>query len=350
MVNCEKIREMLSALIDNELTGDETVMVKEHLGSCMECENAYKEMLQTVGNIQNLDNIEPPPWMTGKIMQRIREESVRRKGFWGWMFSPWHIKFPIEAFGVVLLALSILFIVKYMEPVVKDEVREEVELAPSGNRPMLSERLPEQPAPVKEGLDNEIVAGRSVEMKELRSDTSEKEGEMQAAISPVTEKIEETGRVMPDEIAVAGRHEASEVDVQADMPVERYQMPGSENEVSSVDKDVGPEGGGGLSAKRQMSIPAASLDESQHINISVHVKDIVSASEQIEGMIHELGGALIRRDLKTDEASIDLRLPGSRLGGMMGQLKKIGKVEGYMYPDGNSEDIVVLRIELIKEK
>jgi predicted anti-sigma-YlaC factor YlaD len=45
-LNCDQIKMLLSALVDNELTSEEKKMVTEHLVSCEDCREEYSRLLK----------------------------------------------------------------------------------------------------------------------------------------------------------------------------------------------------------------------------------------------------------------------------------------------------------------
>lgn len=46
MIDCEKCREMISCLLDGELSQAEQSLVREHIASCPECRSVYDAFRQ----------------------------------------------------------------------------------------------------------------------------------------------------------------------------------------------------------------------------------------------------------------------------------------------------------------
>src|SRR5574341_1754537 len=91
-----EIRHKLSEYIDNSVTPEERAAIEQHLGICMECSDALRELQKTVEHIKTIDEVEPPSWMTRKIMAKVRAEAEKRNLFQR-LFYPPAIKLPIQA-------------------------------------------------------------------------------------------------------------------------------------------------------------------------------------------------------------------------------------------------------------
>lgn len=119
-MECDKIQEQLSAYLDNALSTAEKSVVVDHLSSCPKCRKALTDMKMTVSSVKGLDEIIPPPWLTQKIMNRVKaERKLTKKNLWQKLFYPLHIKLPIEAVGIFLVSITALYVFKSMEPELK---------------------------------------------------------------------------------------------------------------------------------------------------------------------------------------------------------------------------------------
>lgn len=78
MINHEKIKELLSAYVDNELNETEKSLVEDHLLTCPACQVAYKEYL----NLKPILNQWPDEKLSldleAKINQSLSEKNIRR--------------------------------------------------------------------------------------------------------------------------------------------------------------------------------------------------------------------------------------------------------------------------------
>jgi hypothetical protein len=121
LMDHNEIRHALSEYLDGSLPPADRAIVEEHLKSCASCADALAELRKTIEQIKSLEQVEPPAWMTKKIMTKVREEDGKKKSIWRYWFFPF--RFPIETVGVVLLAVTAFFIYKNTQPV--DRVAEQ---------------------------------------------------------------------------------------------------------------------------------------------------------------------------------------------------------------------------------
>jgi anti-sigma factor RsiW len=118
-MECNDVQEKLSAYVEGIISPEERTLIDEHLTSCLKCNESFADLKKTVEYIHNLEDIEPPTWLTQKVMARIRSEAKSDKGILQKLFYPLHIKLPIEAVAVIVIAVTALYIFKTIQPVVR---------------------------------------------------------------------------------------------------------------------------------------------------------------------------------------------------------------------------------------
>ena len=78
MIDCEKCREMISCLLDGELSQAEQSLVREHIASCPECRSVY-DAFSTVS--EQMHEEEPlPDGLHEKIMSGIKAKPKKKTG------------------------------------------------------------------------------------------------------------------------------------------------------------------------------------------------------------------------------------------------------------------------------
>lgn len=131
-MDCINIQEKLSAYLDGIISPEENRLVEEHLKQCPKCSKFLADIKKTVAHIQNLDEVEPPPWFTLQVKNKIKAEVVKKKSIFRKLFFPLHIKVPLQAAATVLIAITSVYIFKTIEP--------ETSLVPAESRvPYVSE-------------------------------------------------------------------------------------------------------------------------------------------------------------------------------------------------------------------
>ena len=78
MIDCEKCREMISCLLDGELSQAEQSLVREHIASCPECRSVY-DAFSAVS--EQMHEEEPlPEGLHEKIMSGIKAKPKKKNG------------------------------------------------------------------------------------------------------------------------------------------------------------------------------------------------------------------------------------------------------------------------------
>lgn len=106
-MDCSGCRTRISLHIDSALPQEEQDALRDHLEVCDSCRTEWEELLKTREHLRNLDQVESPPWLTQRIMAKIREEAPPKKSIWQRLFYPLHIKIPLEAAASILIAVLV---------------------------------------------------------------------------------------------------------------------------------------------------------------------------------------------------------------------------------------------------
>ena len=69
--------------------------------------------------MRSLEEVEPPPWLTGKVMATVRSEAERKRGILQRLFYPLHVKLPIEALAAIFIVITTVYVFKAMQPEMK---------------------------------------------------------------------------------------------------------------------------------------------------------------------------------------------------------------------------------------
>lgn len=115
-MDCRDIRKKLSDSSGGPLPPDDNAAIDRHLRECRECTEFAAEIKKTVETLRALEELEPPAWLTAKVMKRISSEARPGKHWIERLFFPLHIKLPLEAFAALLITVAAIFIFRNMEP------------------------------------------------------------------------------------------------------------------------------------------------------------------------------------------------------------------------------------------
>jgi hypothetical protein len=181
-MNHDDIRHMLSAYLDGSTTADEKRIIGEHLKTCPDCGRAFEELQKTVGHIRSLEEVEPPAWMTQKIMAHVRDAAEEKEGgafglahasraaakgrlaeesaqpatvpapaskkesLFRRFFAPARFRTPLQAVAVLFLVVTAFYIFRTMEPAQKAMQTPQEHPSDAMQKSAPSLPLPEKPA------------------------------------------------------------------------------------------------------------------------------------------------------------------------------------------------------------
>src|SRR4030042_3884380 len=118
-MNCQDIQQKLSAYAEGIVPPEKKILVDEHLTSCQKCNESLASLRKTIDYVHSLEDVEPPAWLTQKVMAKIKTEVQPKKKIIQKLFYPLHIKLPLEAVITALVAVITIYIFKTIQPDMK---------------------------------------------------------------------------------------------------------------------------------------------------------------------------------------------------------------------------------------
>ncbi len=299
------IRQLLSAYLDDRVTPKERREVEAHLASCQRCSVALAELAKTIRHLRNLDRVEPPPWLTGRIMARVREQAAKeRVSIFRRLFFPLRIKLPLEAVALVFLTVTSYLLIRTMEP----------ELATVGGpaETRHEQQLPATPAPARQ------------------ADSYQPERKSAKPAAPAAERKQEAAPLAPASPAASGT-----------LPDVMSARPAAEPEPARV-RDAaapgspqqslgGPALAGAAREARRRKAPAAKGKSSLATparggEITLTVRDASGATKAIEQALRELGGRIVERESSDTSRSMVVAIDSRQQPEFMTRLDRLGEM------------------------
>jgi len=283
-MDCAAIQEKLTAYLEGMISPEEKLVIDEHLTLCQKCRESFADLKKTMEYVKNLEDVEPPAWLTQKVMERIKTEVKPKKGILQKLFYPLYIKLPLEAAAAILIVVTALYIFKTIHPEVKipkvpsEEVLTQV---PSVEK----EKIPEKPTPAKkpETMDKAREARRIEKQYEIRPSVG------------ASEKDELKKEVLSREPKAKALTERKEI-----------------------------------------------------INLTVNVKDIKTTSKEIEKVLMQLNGKIIKTESFDNRDIISAELDSKQVEKLMEKLKLIGEVKEKEVAFETREGYIEIKIEMVK--
>jgi hypothetical protein len=358
MIKCAQCTEQLSTYLDGIITAEEKRLIEEHLSTCEHCRLSLSELIKTQETLHNLEEVEPPPWFTQKIMNRVREEAESRKGLLQRLFYPFHIKIPVGTLATCLVVVLALLVYKNTGPEIKvlHEPEKTVTASPQGQTQKQDERALSIP---------EKLGGKSGGM--LKED-HEQQG---STISPARPESSGAGSIAKDIPSTAGipeqqmaektegtgnRYEAKTNETQAMKKQES--IPAQKSVAASAarlkEDSISPSVGSAkieyreaMKAPAAREIKAAPVTESKQVLLTVLTNNIETTAKETEGLLSRFGAKNIKRTPRQPRSvTFDADLPGQKVKEFFDSLKTIGDVKGKDMPSKPPEEYLAVSIEI----
>jgi hypothetical protein len=106
----------LSEYIDWTVSAAEKTEIESHLKTCEKCSNALTELKKTIEHVKSVDEIEPPAWITQKIMAKVRAEAEEKKTIFQRLFFPLAVKLPVQVVAVLFLTITAYYVYQNINP------------------------------------------------------------------------------------------------------------------------------------------------------------------------------------------------------------------------------------------
>ncbi len=113
---CPDFEKRLPAYQEGLISGPDKKDLEDHLRSCVSCRLALQDLNKTRDLLGCLQEVDPPPWFTRKVMARVREEAEGNRGLLRKLFYPLHIKIPLEAVASILVVVLAVYVFKATGP------------------------------------------------------------------------------------------------------------------------------------------------------------------------------------------------------------------------------------------
>jgi hypothetical protein len=115
-MNCNRVKNLLDAYIDNELEPEVRKAVKEHLSRCEECSEEFSSMKRYTEVMALLERKRAPDDFLKGVHQHLDQSSPLKQVIEK-LFIPMRVKIPLEAAGVIASAVIIILLLNPSAPI-----------------------------------------------------------------------------------------------------------------------------------------------------------------------------------------------------------------------------------------
>ena len=346
----------MPAYLEGLLSPEDKALLEEHLASCRQCSNALEALKKTGKLLRDIEEVEPPPWFTQRIMSRVRGEAKQETGIIRKLFYPLHIKIPVQALATVLIAVLAFQIYRVGEPEMKVVVAPPATIFEAGKdqTPKTSQKPPEAvPAPaakeqtvltevVKKDMMAPSAPGSGDEKIRKEKNLFREGGELPADQSIVAEKKRES---VQDKTEEAMKPALSSVRQE---PLKAIPAPALEYKR----EEIGHYAGAAKESRKYEALPAApqaigtAVRKPAYIGVTVHVEDAGVAIKEVKNLLGKFGARKIERQSLEGKEVITAELKVQNVKEFMEKLKTIGKTKEKGIPADIRERDISITIEL----
>lgn len=181
MSDCRKYQELISLMLDGELSTEKTVELNVHMARCPECRAMY-EAFEAVGSALKCDENELPADLHDSIMSGVKASAGKKRG------TITHLRRYASAAACVALIVAAALAVKGSGALSADSASMAMDTTAGSESVMFSAKAAADEAPAQTEAESGDIADGAV-MEESASTTLESDAGLQAeAASPKDEE------------------------------------------------------------------------------------------------------------------------------------------------------------------
>jgi hypothetical protein len=354
-MKCRDIKKELSATLEGIVSSEEKEEVENHLSSCQSCRKAFQELKRTDALVKGLEQVEPPPWFTQKIMSRVRAEQELRKSIFQRLFYPLHIKVPIEAFATVLIAVAAVYLFKASEPEMK-----RIHIPPMTEQSASKDEASKQSTEPK---GDTTIAGGKLALEEVPKPQKQKEGSQDKDQGEKEVKEEVKQRTAPPSAAeaplppvLAMKKEVPAPPIQTSKPssqqlADHHHADTPAEQDQEIDSTVKASGRGKEVDRRAFStrlhVGALSEKRAVALEIRLHVRDAKAVKPDVENLLGQLGAQNIKKESLQTAEILTAELQTEKTQELLEKLKLLGEVKEKGLSSELPQGTIGIRIEMI---
>lgn len=313
------LRHKLSEYIDGSVTAREKTEMDEHLRTCTACSDAVREFRKTIEHIRTVEEIEPPAWMTQKIMAKVRAETGEKKGFFHRFFFPLRVKLPIQAVAVLFLAITAYTINQNIQ-----RTREVSETQPQG----FTARQEAPPTGTEKDKLDKADAPASGSMQVPQSPEYKALDMKLEYEKPAPPVLKERAATTPAPASAKPAEQPARITQDAAIE-KRFAAPESGAPAVAPSAGKTPQAGatqGSAASQRKLKAAMADDRSGSTIAYTITVKDLEIAAGETESAIKRLDGTIVNKELLGARKIYSITLNVQRVSDLSNELRSIGIV------------------------
>ncbi len=350
-MECRKIQEMLTPYLEEALSPEQRLLVREHLSACGECKAAMEDLKKTIALVKDLEEVEPPAWLTQKVMACVREEAEKKGGILKRFFYPLHIKVPLEVFATFLVVGLVAYVYKTTTPQFE-------EARVPGKAQVLSQGEPPPRTPEDVSTAARRMRGKATDAGRTRKQEAIQGADKEASPQELSDRLSaERETPAGAERSLQETEKAGVLRGQADSAQEAGAPPQSAAPAAPAfapeSRPASPQRQ--LAVGRSMAAPpepappkSAGKNGPGRLDLTVRVADVDAAAQQVEKLLVDAGARHVTRSPHDGAESLSAELKGDKVKGFVQKLNAIGDTGG-PEPGVPGGETVAVRVGVVGE-
>jgi hypothetical protein len=314
------LRHKLSEYIDGAVSSEDRTVIDDHLRTCEKCRAALTELKKTIEHVRSIEEIEPPAWMTQKIMAKVRVEAEQQKSFVEKLYLAFVVKLPVKAVAVVFLAAIAFYMYRDILPMKLSETpMQESAVNKAAPAPDIAKNEP------RRAEDSLLRAKRLPQAPEYRALDMKQEYERPAAPALADKMEPAPAPAKPAEQHLLAKKDAAKekrfLGVESKAPVI------AENKTAPAAGAFATAGQESAAAPGVLKSKMAAETKSDKILLTLAVQHRADAAQAAENIIEKLGGEVTRREVVQNANVLFFKLNSTKIGKLVEQLRAEGTLQ-----------------------
>jgi hypothetical protein len=351
-MTCDEIEDRLPAYLENLLSAEEKEDIEGHLAACPRCSHACKDLRQAEGLVQDLPEVEPPPFLEQRIMARVREEAAQKQGILRKLFYPLYIKIPIQAFATLLIAVMALSIYRTVMPELKDLAPPAITTPEAAKDRAMAEPVKATGAPATVPPAMKAPAADLPEKKTQGFAAPPiKEGAKAGRMAgPPPSPQEERAPMVKSAVPASAAREKEDLPLRAEA-LRRTQERADKQEAAPSFAALPPEPArkGKMAAMGAPPAPLRARDAAAQrpaLDLTIAVKDVHVAMREIEALLVKVNGRVLERQRRDAGVFLKAEVAAQSLAAFLDGIEAIGRVKVEKGPPGVQDGIVTVSMKI----
>lgn len=311
MKSHEEIRSMLPAMAGGDLSKTDQSLLEQHLVECPTCRSELSQLQAVVAAVRSTPQLEPPPWLSSRVMARVKEEQESRRSWFARLFRPLQIKLPLEALALVMICATTWYV---MQDVNRSQQRPSVPPAaeaPAAAPAREADRVSDAQAP---RVTVPVTPPSVTVAPKAESPPSAAPLRPEAQRAQAAPAFAPPPRKVPEHIEQMERSKSASESVPAPSAAGREQRAGSPSPMADH----------AMATKRKAESSNSGLGVTgmQTQRLRLVVEDRAKVSDALGIIVQRLGGTI----LESRTGSAKVRIQADRLPELVEQLARLGRI------------------------